>query len=161
MSVLYGRLADLVSAAHVALINAGRPEPARVGVYNGGDVAADECCNGQLYARWLRSMPNLAGAAGGEGCAVMYVADLAVGVLRCAPVAQGKALAPTMAKIDDSAQGLHDDAEALLQGVAAWGADLIDDEWSVIDVSPLGPDGDCLGVEVRVRMGYDPRCCPA
>lgn len=173
---IYDMLSDLVAGVYsqleadaAAAAIAGPPAvvdplPSRQGVYNGGEVAADDCCAGQLYGRWVRTYPSTgfpSQLGGGQSCQVLWVADLRVGLLRCAPVPQGNAMAPTMDAIDRSARLLHRDQDAVIRAIAAWGESVSVDgtSWLCQGVVPLGPQGDCLGVEATVLVDLDLLCC--
>lgn len=161
---LYVELQFLLEAAAEELANGTDPFPQRRAVYNGGDVAAESCQCGQLYTRWLRSFPmgQFPGpdGAGNEGCASMYVAEIGLGLLRCTPLSDDGGEVP-LAALEASAQLLHRDAQALLVAASIWGCDVEDRgySWRVSNLEPLGPAGDCLGVEATISLSYDPRCC--
>lgn len=142
---LNSKLTALSQAAAVAL----NPAPGRVvAVAPGAEVAWDDCCDGQVWARLVTFQPlPSAGAArkpGTDPCAVPhFVATVELGVTRCAATQDKNGNAPAAERVAaDGLQGIAD--MAALLGVLRCpppGVEIRDlGSWT-----PQGPNGGCFG----------------
>jgi hypothetical protein len=160
---VYNLLSTLVTAAGDELegTEAGRPD--RTCVYNGGQVAADDCCDGQLYGRWERSyltrnfpVPTIDAIRCVNG--TMLGVDLAVGILRCAPTLDDNGEPPSCEAIDESAQLLHFDASTVAYAVACT-LELNGVEWVFRSQGPLSTEGGCVGSEFQFTVQAEACLC--
>lgn len=153
---VFNLLNTLVIAARDALAATDEGAPNRSCVYNGGQVAADDCCDGQLYGRWERTyltknFPTpLIDAMRCTGGTMLGV-ELAVGILRCAPTLHDDGTPPTCDEIAESAQLLHIDAATIMEAVVCTLEDN-EIEWVFRSQGPLGTEGGCVGSEIQFTV---------
>ena len=127
-----------------------------------GDIVWDECCEGALMVslpRLYRSevFPEEAEAPVGVSCPAPYeVGEYTVSVIRCAPVPQGQDPAVPADDLDTSAGLLAQDMTEAMTAVLRYLCGLKrDDEITDFLVNPAetaGPEGDCVGFTLRVRI---------
>lgn len=127
-----------------------------------GEIPWDECdCGmlavsvGQVYL--TDDFPEPVTTVIGSGCnAAWEGGEIVFQAIRCAPSPEGQALAPTEAALDTAAQILAADAYEMLTLVTAKlcqmkAADQII-EFVAGTVDPKGPEGGCVGAELRVLV---------
>jgi hypothetical protein len=130
-----------------------------------GEIAWDECCDGMLAvavprAYFSEEFPAEAESTIGILCQAPYeVGEFTVTVLRCAPVPDGQAVAPTAAELDASAALLLQDMAETMDAVAAVlcslkASDLISD-YLLTPAEAAGPEGGCVGLNLRVLVGLE------
>lgn len=149
--------------------------PGRVCVYNGAEaVTYDDCCDGQLWAVWSRTIPSdwrvqafgrypsssPRTAAQASGCFQLIAMDFEIGLVRCAPTLQDNGEPPTEAEIEESAMLQHEDAWIILRTVlctlAEWDQGGVFTAWE--QQQPLDDDGGCVGSVMRFSVGHS--ICP-
>lgn len=94
------------------------------------------------------------------GCGAPYEAsELVLQCMQCAPSPQGGANAPTVDSEDASARILRRDAYEIRKAVRSWLCQQRNDEEItdfILDVQIVqGPSGNCVGTELRFRVGLD------
>lgn len=162
-------LANLMLQAVCVALNddaGAQPCPPRSGVLV-GDVAWDDCCNGQLWVRVTRvfqssTFPQEDISA--QPCGGPYAAQFELGLLRCAPTITENG-APSVEALEASAQMTYYEAELLRRTVACsltdWRKSYLDPVFKavtngeVIDVSFIGAEGGCIGSQVTFVVGLD------
>lgn len=127
-----------------------------------GDIVWDECCDGALMVslpRLYRSevFPEETDTTVGVSCQAPYeVAEYTVSVIRCAPVPQGQDTAVPAGELDTSAGLLAQDMTEAMAGVHSYLCDLkrseVVDDFLVTPAETVGPEGDCVGFTLRVRV---------
>lgn len=145
-------LAELLDLVAPAL----DPMPARRFVAAGTEVAWDECCEGQLWARVVEMVrpeqaslarPKL-GSRPGEPCGDVFTIRVGIGVIRCAATFDSNGKPPKADTLSTEAFQVYVDQAAISQALQALGkAGLVQDRWE-----PLGPDGGCVGGEWTIIM---------
>lgn len=161
---VYGVASDLLTCASARLALTPAGLPARVGVV-AGQVAWDDCeCPGGMLAVTAESMfptrnfptPDTQVPRCGQGLtAVVY----GIWVLRCAPGAPGRDMAPTVEQLDATARVVYEDAYAVWRGVLCCLAEMSDELESVTSGTTfVGPEGSCAGSVLRVTVGLDDTC---
>lgn len=135
-------------------------KPARHGVVP-GSIAWDECDCGLLAVSRVQtylsdSPPDPVAQPFGNCDAVYEVAELVLQVIRCVPGAGDQTLAPTVAELDASAQGVERDGYELLKAVSVELCQMnTDREISGFMLRPMtaqGPSGVCGGNELRAYV---------
>lgn len=144
VEALVGHLAGLTEAAKDAL----EWEPGRIiYVASGAQVAWDDCCDGQLWARLVTLEPgepvggrNSGARMSGPCGYTHYFASVELGIVRCALVLDDQGTAPNAA--DLTAEGLAGlaDMGALLEAIKCFPATRSISRWT-----PTGPQGGCVG----------------
>lgn len=150
-------------------------KPARACVYNGGTaVAYDDCCDGQLWVAWGRTIPSdwkqqsfgryptasPRAVAGFSKCLTMVAIDYEVGILRCAPTLDEHGNPPSAEEIEASARQMHEDAWVILRATLtqldAWehGGTFVSWEAQV----PIDDNAGCVGSLLRFSVGHP--ICP-
>lgn len=124
-----------------------------------GTIAWDNCC-GMLAASvgtiFLSDrFPEQERAVVGSRCDVAWeVAEIAFQLVRCAPVQDERGNPPTCAQLDTAAQLWAQDAHILMASVASAVCSMRDSnqiiDYLVQTVVPQGPQGACVGSELRV-----------
>lgn len=149
-AVVIPYLGDMLEALATAASGALATPVGRVLVAPGLEVAWDECCDGQLWARVVEARESDAvlaparladGSACGPGA---WLVTFGVGVLRCTPSVDDRGRAPTADALTANALLLlEDQADVCLaikcSGVVASPRGMA---WA-----PLGPEGGCAGGE--------------
>jgi hypothetical protein len=154
--------------AILACVNMGLPTPvARVCVVP-GVLAWDECECGVLAATVTHVYPSRAfptdagGVSAFLSCPVLYdAADITVTVLRCAPNPDRAGHPPSCVALAAAAAGWRADAAAVRAALACCLPVLRDagvvEDFVLRDLVPVGPEGGCSGVEVRLTVAV---CAP-
>ena len=143
-------LSALLSSAYDHLPH----KPARTLLAPGGEVAWDDCCEGQLWVRVTSVSqayitPRGGGAAASQCQPVRWDLSLAVGILRCAAVLDDDGNAPTPRAITADAAEMVEDMGSLADAVICH--DSTDLERVTLGSwTPLGPQGGCHGGEWAV-----------
>lgn len=131
-----------------------------------GEIVWDACsCDGALYVSTPRvfyseAFPEPEEAPVSARCRAPYeVAEFTVAVVRCAPTGDPAQNEPTADELDTAAGVLLQDAVNVLEALMALMCRMQDaDEISDYLVSPAesnGPQGDCVGVDVTVRVALE------
>lgn len=135
-------------------IDEGLAEPVgRSFVQVGGEVAWDNCCDGQLSVRVIVARPKYPNGPTTAKCGPIYW-DLTVGisVLRCASTVNDKGTPPSPEKITEEAGLVFAD----MTEVKDIFENYLGDRLRVIDGwSPQGPNGGCAGGEWTLTMRID------
>lgn len=141
-------LARILSEVTADAYEALEVKPARViHVAPGAQVAWDDCCDGQLWARLVTIEPNRSQNPSGRGvggagvCGIThYSATIELGLIRCASVVDDNGIAPEPTTIEDEGIAGIGDMTALLQAAACHPATLTMGRYT-----PQGPQGGCVG----------------
>lgn len=160
---LIGPLVDDLLACAVAALSA---DPVgRAQISPGATVAWDDCCEGQLWVRVVSIHPTGAPYPGQDtrqNCGVLlWAANLAVGVLRCAAVVNDQGQAPSPATLTAEAHRMLADEAALSEAVRCCFAPNHEYLKTTLGAwTPLGPDGGCVGGEWALTISVDVCQCP-
>lgn len=160
---LYTAAAALLACVRATLAVTVAGVPDRVCLVP-GELAWDECDCGLLAVTVGRVYPSSTFPTDVSldprqvDCAPPYtVADVTVTVLRCAPTVDEAGNPPTCDDLAAAAATWRADAAAVLTGVACCLPDLVDagriEQYRIGDLTPLGPEGGCMGSELRVTIG--------
>lgn len=152
-TALSNTIAELVDCVCVALETDGAGPTCWCGFYPGAEPSWDYCgeCSGGAcgmgYVRVVNSYrstdfpnPDIT-----YGCTSPLTVQLAVGALRCVPVADGQGALPNEDTMWESSLGTLADMSALFIA-----ADCCPKEHMVGEYTPLGPQGGCAGGEWTV-----------
>jgi hypothetical protein len=131
-----------------------------------GEIVWDECnCDGALYVSAPRIYLSELFPGESEGpltakCQAPYeVAEFTVAVVRCAPTGDPTQGTPTAGAVDTAAHVLLRDAAETLDALAALlcGMENLDEisNYAVAPAESNGPQGDCVGVDVRVLIALE------
>lgn len=137
LSRLTPALDDLLAAVVTAL-------PASVGravVAPGGEVAWDDCCDGQAWVRVISVAPTYQARCG----IVKWTISLGIGVLRCAAVLDDDGVAPSPRQITADGHEMIADMDAIAHLIQC--ADDLPLDPTLGNWTPLGPNGGCHGGE--------------
>jgi len=127
-----------------------------------GSIAWDECDCGmlavtveQIYP--TETFPDLMTEVAG-GCDVSReAAEIVIQVVRCAPGPDGQSLAPTVAELDASAQEVLRDAWEVITATRGVLCQMLADsditDFLLRPLTSVGPNGQCVGNELRVFVG--------
>jgi hypothetical protein len=128
-----------------------------------GAIAWDECPCGLLAVSVGRiylsdTFPAEIEQPVGMDCDPAYeVAEIIVQIVRCAPQPLGSGeISPTTAAQDTAAQIMAADTQEVLVLVSQWICDNRGTNISdglVYGIDPQGPEGDCVGIELRAVIG--------
>lgn len=149
--------------------------PDRACVYNGTvNVPMDDCCEGQLWVAWGRTIPTdwKAQSFGSfptraprtssvsAACLSLIAFDFEIGIVRCAPTIDDEGNPPSCQEIERSAMQQHEDAWALLRGVLCCLRDFDSQGYYVSweQQEPIEDEGACVGSVLRVSIGHE--ICP-
>jgi len=127
-------------------------------------ISWDNCSCGALYASTglvyiSETFPDQRASADlSDACWAPYeVGEVILQLMRCAPVATGQKLAPSVTELDASAQMVRQDAYEVMKAVSfklCAMREAMEIENYIIDTQmPLGPLGACVGTELRLRVG--------
>lgn len=177
-TLVYDVAFALLSAAEQALVDVDATMPERMMVVPGNPLLAswDNCCGGQmivgleeLYVFTPGQFPLLQLAptpCGGAGWAARYLLQIA----RChQSVDETQAddvetpYAPTAAYLGTLAAQTLTDAWAITRGVRCWLGEVMDDDddFYLGALTPNGPNGNCVGYDLRVTVNLGEGCpCP-
>lgn len=139
------------------------PEPCRVAVYPGAEVAWDTCetlgCgsgkDGQL---WVAAQPATVLEQGGGCRRIIWTAE--VGIVRCAAGPRGDGSPPTVEAVEADAAQQSADSMAIMRAITARTAERPEclDGVELVSWQPLGPSGGCVGGAWTIRGVLD-ECC--
>lgn len=159
--VIKPALDDLLGRAYDAV----DPKPNRACVLPGGNVAWDDCCDGQLYVQLTEVAPyntsqqgrGASRATAANACGIhLWTATVVLGLIRCAATVDDAGHAPSCETLDDEAGQLIRDMLAL-QAVILEGPVSPVQRQMPVRWSPLGPQGGCEGGEWTLTM-WLPNC---
>lgn len=145
----------------------GWPETARNSIVPGA-LAWDNCECGLLAIEWqtanyTAAFPNPRPVLA-DGCKPYLALQLLVTVLRCAPNPGQQGEAPSPEALTAATIVQLDDVEALLSGTAEAASTLEDNnvilQYSLGAVTPVGPQGGCVGVTQQMHLGFANRWGP-
>lgn len=125
-----------------------------------GEVAWDDCCEGQVWARLVslipsgRPFPQTDVDQKGPGCGViLWSGVVGIGVLRCAAVLREDGSAPTPKQIKADAEQQVKDLRAIEKMMVC---DLPSmsgfQSMKVVGWTPQGPEGGCVGGEWQIAL---------
>jgi hypothetical protein len=115
---------------------------------NAGQVAWDECCDGQLWGRVVTITPHQTtqqgrGAVSMPPCGVDYlIATVAIGLIRCAASISDSGKSPSAGRLTADGYQQLDDMTAIERVILCDPRTLNVQSWN-----PLGPEGGCVGGE--------------
>lgn len=148
-------LRDLLALTTAAL----DPAPSRAFVA-AGDVAWDDCCDGQTWVRLTTITPQ---PPTGQNCQINWW-DLAVevGILRCAHTIDDAGRAPAPYDLTTEAGEQGRDLWALNEAIVCYATEIP----SVVRVdmgawTPSGPEGGCVGGAWAATLRVHPCGCPS
>ncbi len=154
----------LRGAMHTALSATSGGPPARSCVVPGA-IAWDECDCGLLALSVARvfftdNFPSeRVDLAGGQCAGSFEAAEIVIQIVRCAPNPEGQELAPTCAALDAVARQTAEDVRELMRTSASTlcamkaNQDIV--EYIVGVAEAQGPEGGCVGWELRVTVGLE------
>ena len=163
-------LGECVAAA-LADTTAGPPD--RICLVVPGTIAWDKCQCGQLALTvnrfyWASSvtLQQQSDFGGSSDCGLPFlVMDVTVSIARCAPTGDVKnELAPSCQELQDAARVWHEDAQAVRLGAGCC-LKAMEDEgdisgFGLIEQKAVGPEGGCVGSDLRVLIGLPNCLCP-
>jgi len=137
-----------------------------------GEVAWDDCCNGQLWVkanRLYRStiFPEMNLTV--SPCSGPYAMEFELGFLQCAPTSHTDGSPPTVDELETSSRAVYGAAEAIRRGISCcfvgW-QETMQGAGILLDVLPgemnfLGPDGGCVGALMSGFVHLDGCVCDA
>lgn len=152
-TALATRIGDLLGCVCAALSNDGAGPPCWCGYYPGQEVSWDYCgeCHGEKcgmgYVKIVNSYrsANFPNPDVSVGCTSPLVVELAVGSLRCIPVAEDDGSLPHESLMWEAGLGIMADMSALFVAI-----DCCEMETAIGEYTPLGPLGGCAGGEWQV-----------
>lgn len=166
MSGLYDAATLVIERVHTQLSATPSGWPGNARVYPvPGQLAWDECQCGLLAvemqpAFFTQSFPNPSPQRE-DGCRPFLALPLLITVLRCAPVIEKGETSPKPSSLDLGASVMYDDVEALLRGTASAAHELYEDyavlAYSLNNVTPVGPQGGCVGITQQIILGFNNR----
>jgi hypothetical protein len=132
-----------------------------------GQIAWDDCCDGQLAVSYTRTSPTDAfpteaialSPPVGEGCSPGYeIGEISVQMIRCAPQALNGQNAPSVKALTDYARQTLIDANQVRRSVTSALCSLKADvpnrlDYFIRDQLMLGPEGGCAGSELHLYAG--------
>lgn len=138
------------------------PAVGRAALYPGGQVAWDDCCEGQVWVRLISMTPlaNIASGQGGGGnlstpCGpLMWIATFGVGSLRCANSLDDNGNAPSPTVLTSETNQMTLDMSALMQALQCCFGPQVG-KMNMLRWDPLGPDGGCVGGEWTLQVWID------
>mgnify|MGYP000901333097 CR=1 FL=1 len=146
---------DLIGPAMQALLANVQlelsPSVGRAALYPGGEVAWDDCCDGQLWVRLAAILPN---PGAGQPCGVMtWTATFGIGVVRCISVLDDEGRAPAPAALTTDTLRMTGDTAALIKAIQCQAIPRAE-SLTVVRWEPLGPEGGCAGGEWLVSVKF-------
>jgi hypothetical protein len=163
-------ITTVLSAASAALTGSGGPVIERTTLAPGAEAAWDACDCGQLALVVRRRYPSRSfpGDASdvvvGNCASVLVVFDCALSLVRCVPGADENGDPPKVADLNAAVAVQESDAFVLWQSVTCTLTALRDSspqrvsDFIVNDVTSLGPQGMCGGVELHFKFGLYVPC---
>lgn len=154
------QVADLINTA---VYNELTLKPGRSGVVP-GMVAWDDCCSGTLATTWALIFgsdvfPQEQSYVTGNCDTAWEVAEIVIQLIRCAPTPSGSPnqLAPSVASLASAARQMAIDVTQSRRAAARLLCTMKDDD-DIVDFkvnrhSSLGPEGGCVGIELRMYVG--------
>ena len=142
------------------------PDVGRLELAPGGQVAWDDCCDGQAWVRVATIVPantNASAAAQARCGPTGWHVSLGVGVLRCVSTVNDQGVAPSVGQLKDDTHQMTKDAEALKQAILCLdyeGLTMGGTRPNITSWTPLGPDGGCAGGEWYLSVRVDNCPCP-
>lgn len=127
-----------------------------------GAIAWDECSCGMLAVSVGRmflsdNFPEEQSERVGGCQSAWEVCDIVIQVIRCAPLPPDGEMAPTCEALDTAAQIMAVDLQETLAAVSLW---ICEHRYTdindglVMPTEPQGPEGDCVGSEMHVLIGF-------
>lgn len=132
------------------------PEAGRIFIQPGGDVAWDDCCNGQLWVRVIESLPKMAAQARSAvdpRCLLRgWQLRVGIGHLHCVSTLDDQGRAPAANWLTTEASEVLTTAWAIQKALLCH-AELGEKYRPVMGSwRPLGPSGGCAGGEWQVDL---------
>lgn len=156
-------LAPLLAQALACADAALEPQAGRAALYPGGQVAWDDCCEGQVWVRLISLVPSgnpINTRNQSTPCGVvLWTVTLGVGALRCAAVVDELGQAPSPTALTANTNQMTADASALSEALQCCLAPTVN-KLIMLRWDPLGPDGACVGGEWQVTVLLDNCRCP-
>ena len=146
----------------------GLVTPANRYLITTGQIAWDDCCDGQLAVSFTRTSPSksfpteattIEPYGDGGPCSPPYeIGEISVQIIRCAPQALNGQDAPSTDALSKAALQTLTDANQVRRSVAAALCSLKEDvtnrfDYFVRDQPMLGPEGGCAGSELHLYAG--------
>jgi len=149
-----GVIADYATRAN-ELLTARDIAPGRlILVAPGTQVAWDDCCKGQLWARLVRleAAPVKPGTSCGPD---FFIATLELGIVRCVSTVDDRGRVPSAARISEDGMSGLVDMGVLLEAIQCSPRTRTVGKWT-----PAGPNGGCAGGswEFTVRLDNCTTC---
>lgn len=120
-----------------------------------GEVALDDCCNGQVWARLIEVVAantDQRSSMAAQACGVaMWDVTVGIGSARCAHVVDDNGNAPTPAELCDETLDVTFDMQELVQAITCQLAPYRD-KVRFLRWLPLGPEGGCVGGEWQISV---------
>lgn len=161
---------DLISPALQAVLSVAAAglsvRPGLIHLAPGVQVAHDECCDGQLYARLIEAYPSgrpFPTPDMPQPCRSVGILALRIGIglIRCAHTIDDTGQPPTAEQMGADALMTFTDASEILTaikcGLPGWPLQTV----SVVGWTPFGPEGGCVGGEWELIGGIDWCGCPS
>jgi hypothetical protein len=154
-----------VATAILAAANGAITKAVNRALITTGQIAWDDCCDGQLAVSVTRVAPTEAFPTEQVtlvlmgSCSPAYeLAEISVQIVRCAPQALNGQQAPTVTALSDAAKQTLIDANQVRRSVTKALCSLKEDipqrlDYFIRDQLFLGPEGACAGSELRLYAG--------
>lgn len=159
----FRRVLDYLSAPQADRSCPLTPEPCRVAVYPGGEVAWDSCeslgcSSGKDGQLWIAAQPATVVEEGGGCRRIIWTAQ--IGIVRCAAGPRSDGSPPAVADVEADAAQQAADSAAIQRALTT---ETLTDGWGLLGVelvswAPLGPNGGCVGGAWTIRGVLDD-CC--
>lgn len=150
-------LSDMLDCARNQLGERGLANLPGRSFVTAGDVAWDDCCDGQLWVRLIHQIP--AGTTTQSrpvrtNCGVsLWKTTIGVGIVRCAATVDDQGQAPAAGELTADAMGVCQDMLDLDVAIRCCMADLA--PLTMVRWDALGPQGGCVGGEWTVTVVRD------
>lgn len=163
-TVVYDVSKNLLDCIGNGLEQLGLPIPCRICVVP-GQIAYDDCNGGQLVVTTLQEYGSYSFPAvstditDGYGCGPPYLAaEYLFSLMRCAPVPQGVTPVVPCVELDATASLIGRDSYVMRTSLQCCLNNLVETniiaDYTMAPVMRVGPQGGCVGNEVRVRVGF-------
>lgn len=129
-------------------------KPGRSLVAPGAEVAWDDCCEGQLAVRIVRTEAIYKSTNG--GCPIGYRVVLGVSIVRCAATVDDRGRAPSPSQISADGHRVTRDMSEVARAIQCYDSPDAMRTW-LGEWTPSGPNGGCAGGEwtMTIQTGAD------
>lgn len=166
----YVIVTGLGEAIREELVDTPSGAPDRVCHVVPGEIAWDACECGQLALSSSRLFPSRTFPTSAAddptipNCGVSFlIADITISMTRCVPISDEEGNPPTCDALGDSALVMYEDGAAVLNATICFLNEEKDSyriaDWTLGELTYVGPQGECAGVELNVKIAFTGLCC--